>query len=105
VGEPVHFLSLVCRLSRQRTGSLAAEPALSKVSLEKAENPYSSFSSFPNQFSSRQRRRAMRARCNITQRLPSEMLSSEQISLLSNPSTSRKQKAALMFLGSLAAQA
>ena len=58
---------------------------------------------FPNQFVSRHRRKAIRARCNMTQRLLSEMFNVRQISLLSSSSISRKQKAALMFPGNLPA--
>ena len=55
----------------------------------------------PNQLDSRQTRNAMRARCNITHKLPTLMFSMAQISLLSIPSTSLRLKAALTFLGSL----
>src|SRR5262245_18932714 len=54
-----------------------------------------------NQFVSRQRRSAMRARCSMTHRLFSVMFSSAQISLLSTPSTSRMVKTVEMFFGSL----
>src|SRR5690349_18006068 len=53
--------------------------------------------SLPNQFVSRQLRSAIRARCNITHRLPSEMFSIAQISLLSTPSTSRRLKSVATF--------
>src|SRR5258708_26560249 len=59
---------------------------------------------FANQFVSRHRRNAMRARCNITHKLFSEMLRTAQISLLATPSTSRKVKTAATFLGSLVEQ-
>src|SRR5260221_12658296 len=56
---------------------------------------------FANQFVSRHRRNAMRARCNITHKLLSEMLSIAQISALSMPSTSRRLNTAAIFFGSL----
>lgn len=55
----------------------------------------------PNQFVSRQRRKAIRARCSITHKLLSDMLSTRQISLLSTPSTSRRVKTVETFFGSL----
>src|SRR5262245_43827848 len=60
--------------------------------------------SLSNQFVSRQRRSAIRARCSITHRLFSVMFNSAQISLLSTPSTSRIVKTVEMFLGSLLEQ-
>src|SRR5271155_643423 len=65
---------------------------------------HSGNSFFPNQFTSMQRRNAMRARCNITQRLLSEMFNVAQIWLLSMPSTSRMLKTAATFFGSLLEQ-
>src|SRR5437899_3439301 len=59
--------------------------------------------SFPNQFVSKQRRSAMRARCSITQRLLCEMFNSSQISLLSMSSTSRSRKTWATFFGSFPA--
>lgn len=59
---------------------------------------------FPNQFVSKQRRSAMRARCSITHRLFSEMFNSLQISSLSTPSTSRIVNTVAMLLGSLREQ-
>src|SRR5262245_26242840 len=57
-----------------------------------------------NQFISKHSRNAIRARCNITQRLLSVIESSAQISLLGTSSISRIVKTSRTFCGSLARQ-
>src|SRR5271170_3599961 len=81
---------LIALMSRFMTDGLSA----------KLSNPYT-VHNFPNQLVSRQRRKAIRARCSITHKLFSEMSNNAQISLLSTPSTSRILKTTATFLGNL----
>ncbi len=71
---------------------------------EGCEDVHSLPPSLPNQLVSKQRRKAIRARCSITQRLLSEIFKRLQISLLSTPSTKRRLNTVAIFFGNLLEQ-
>src|SRR5262245_38749801 len=68
---------------------------------QQQEDFHSTTPCLPNQFSSKQRRKAIRGRCSMTHRLFSVIFSMAQISLLSTSSSSRRLNTVLTFLGNL----